>query len=292
MIILLLAIIASSLIFVIFKLFPKYNIDTFQAIVMNYVTACTCGFMLYGDQWDAKILESGNWPYYAVLCGILFISLFLVMGISSQKNGVAMTSVAVKMSMALALLFMIVFYNESLSVLKITGILLAFTGVFLMAYQKKEISSEKSYTWMLFLLFIGSALLDFTLNFVQKNELESADLSTSLFSAIGFGIAGILGMIVLLIQLLRKKQKLNAKSLLAGIVLGIPNYFSIFWLMESYTTTGWNDSTVLAIMNVSIVMVSALIGFVVFKEFLNRQKIIGLIASVLAIGLLYLATID
>lgn len=259
---------------------------------MNYVTACTCGFMLYGDQWDAKILESGNWPYYAVLCGILFISLFLVMGISSQKNGVAMTSVAVKMSMALALLFMIVFYNESLSVLKITGILLAFTGVFLMAYQKKEISSEKSYTWMLFLLFIGSALLDLTLNFVQKNELESADLSTSLFSAIGFGIAGILGMIVLLIQLLRKKQKLNAKSLLAGIVLGIPNYFSIFWLMESYTTTGWNDSTVLAIMNVSIVMVSALIGFVVFKEFLNRQKIIGLIASVLAIGLLYLATID
>lgn len=290
MIILFLAIIASSLIFVIFKLFPKYKINTFQAIVMNYVTACTCGFLLYGDQWNPKVLESGNWPYYAVLCGILFISLFLVMGISSQKNGVAMTSVAVKMSMALALLFMIIFYNESLSYLKISGILLAFTGVFLMAYQKKEVSTEKSYTWMLFLLFVGSALLDLTLNFVQKNELESAGLSTSLFSAIGFGIAGVVGLFVLLIQVLRKKQKIDAKSLFAGIILGIPNYFSIFWLMESYTTTGWNDSTVLAIMNVSIVMISSLIGFVVFKEFLNRQKIIGLIASVLAIGLLYLAT--
>lgn len=288
MIILFLAIITSSVIFVFFKLFPKYNVDTFQAIVLNYVTAFTCGFLLYGDQWDDKILSSGNWPYYAVLCGILFISLFLVMGISSQKNGVAMTSVAVKMSMALALLFMIVFYNESLSYLKVLGILLAFTGVFLMAYQKKEVSTEKSYTWMLFLLFVGSAVLDLTLNFVQKNEL--AELSTSLFSAIGFGIAGVLGLLILLIQVFRKKQQINLKSLLAGVLLGIPNYFSIFWLMESYTTTGWNDSTVLAIMNVSIVMVSALIGFLVFKEFLNRQKIIGLIASVLSIGLLYLAT--
>jgi multidrug transporter EmrE-like cation transporter len=44
-------------------------------------------------------------------------------------------------------------------------------------------------------------------------------------------------------------------------------------------------------MNVSVVLVSALIGFVAFKENASRQKIIGLLASVLAIGLLYFATI-
>ena len=61
-------------------------------------------------------------------------------------------------------------------------------------------------------------------------------------------------------------------------------------MLESYSSTGWNDSTVLAIMNVSIVMVSAIVGFIVFKENINRQKIIGLITSVLAIGLLYFAS--
>lgn len=287
MIILFLAIISSSLIFVIFKLFPKFNIDTFQAIVMNYVAAFICGLSLYGNQWNKSALESGNWPYYALLCGFLFISLFFVMGISAQKNGVALTSVAVKMSMALAMLFMIILYHESLSIYKIFGIALAIAGVFLMAYQKKENSSSKSYTWMLFLLFIGCGILDVTLNYVQKVELSN--LTTSLFSAIGFGIAGLIGFLVMIIQVFFRKQVLNAKSIAAGIVLGIPNYYSIFWLMESYTSTGWNDSTVLAIMNVSIVMVSVIIGFFVFREKINTQKLIGLITSILAIGLLYLA---
>lgn len=287
MIILFLAIISSSLIFVIFKLFPKFNIDTFQAIVMNYVAAFICGLSLYGNQWDESALESGNWPYYTLLCGFLFISLFFVMGISSQKNGVALTSVAVKMSMALSMLFMIILYHESLSVYKIGGIALAIAGVFLMAYQKKENSSSKSYTWMLFFLFIGCGILDVTLNYVQKAELSN--LTTSLFSAIGFGIAGLIGFLVMIIQVIFRKKVLNVKSIAAGIVLGIPNYYSIFWLMESYTSTGWNDSTVLAIMNVSIVMVSVIIGFFVFREKINTQKLIGLIISILAIGLLYLA---
>jgi drug/metabolite transporter (DMT)-like permease len=288
MIFLIFAILTSSLIFVIFKLFPKYNINTFQAIVFNYVTAFSCGFLLYGNQWSNKALESGNWPYFAIICGILFISLFFVMGVSSQKNGVAMTSVAVKMSMAMAMLFMIIIYGESVSLLKMSGILCAFLGVFLMAYQKTEKSTEKSYTWMLILLFVGSALLDLVLNYVQKYELKN--LATPLFPAIGFGIAGIIGFIVILFQVIKGSQKFEFKSILAGIALGIPNYFSIFLLLESYKSTGWNDSTVLAIMNVSIVMVSALIGFIAFKENVNRQKIIGLITSILAIGLLYVAS--
>lgn len=288
MILLILSILASSLIFVIFKLFPKYQVNTFQAIVFNYVTACSCGFLLYGSEWNSKILGSGNWPYFALLCGLLFISLFLVMGISSQKNGVAMTSVAVKMSMAMAMLFMIVLYHESLSILKISGIVSAFLGVFLMAYQRSENSKEKSYTWMLLILFMGSALLDVVLNYVQKYELN--ELKSSLFSAIGFGIAGLFGILILAFQMIRGKQKIHFKNILAGVVLGIPNYFSIYLLMEAYTSTGWNDSTVLAIMNVSIVMISAIVGFVAFKENVNRQKIIGLVASITAIGLLYLAT--
>ncbi len=288
MILLILAILSSSLIFVLFKLFPRYSINTFQAIVFNYITACICGFSLFGNFWKSSSIETSNWPAFAVACGLLFISLFFVMGISSQKNGVAMTSVAVKMSMALSMLFMILFYGESVSIIKIGGIISAFLGVFLMAYQKTEKTGEKSYAWMLILLFIGSAVLDLILNYVQKYELKY--LPNSLFSAIGFGVAGVFGLLIIGVQFIRGVEKLHLKSIVAGVFLGIPNYFSIYLLLESYSSTGWNDSTVLAIMNVSIVMVSALVGFLAFKENINRQKIIGLITSVLAIGLLYLAS--
>ena len=288
MILLILAILSSSFIFVLFKLFPRYSINTFQAIVFNYITAFICGFALFGNFWKSSSIETSNWPAFAVACGLLFISLFFVMGISSQKNGVAMTSVAVKMSMALSMLFMILFYGESVSIIKIGGIIAAFLGVFLMAYQKTEKTGEKSYTWMLILLFIGSAVLDLILNYVQKYELTF--LPNSLFSAIGFGVAGVFGLLIIGVQFIRGVEKLHLKSVIAGVFLGIPNYFSIYLLLESYSSTGWNDSTVLAIMNVSIVMVSALVGFIVFKENINRQKIIGLITSVLAIGLLYFAS--
>jgi len=289
MISLLLTITLTSLILVQFKLYPKFGINTFQSIVFNYVTAFLCGFLIFGKEWDSNSLYQGSWLYLAVIAGILFIALFLVMGLSSQKNGVAMTSVAVKMSMALTLLFMIKFYNESLSVMKIAGIIFAFLGVFLMAYQKKESSSEKSYTWMLILLFVGSAFLDIVLNYFQENEIKN--ISNPLFCAIGFGIAGLIGIIILGLRLIKGLEKIEIKSVLAGVFLGIPNFFSIYFLLDAYNSPEWNDSTVLSIMNVSIVLVSALIGFVAFKENASRQKIIGLFASVLAIGLLYFAAI-
>ena len=289
MISLFLAIILSTLILVQFKLYPKFGINTFQSIVFNYITAFLCGFLIFGKEWNSNYLYQGSWLYLAVIAGVLFIALFLVMGLSSQKNGVAMTSVAVKMSMALTLLFMIKFYNESLSAMKIAGIIFAFLGVFLMAYQKKESSSEKSYTWMLILLFVGSAFLDIVLNYFQENEIKN--ISNPLFCAIGFGIAGLIGIIILGLRLIKGLEKIEIKSVLAGVFLGIPNFFSIYFLLDAYKSSGWNDSTVLSIMNVSIVLVSALIGFVAFKENASRQKIIGLFASVLAIGLLYFAAI-
>jgi drug/metabolite transporter (DMT)-like permease len=289
MISLVLTILFSSFIFIIFKLFDRYKIDVFQAIVFNYFTAFLCGFILYGNEWNPAALNDITWFYYAIVAAILFISLFILMGLSSQKNGVAITSVAVKMSMAASVFGMIFLYNESVSVLKILGILFAFAGVVLVSWQSKGASeNQKKSLWMLFVLFIGSGILDLVLNYVQNNELKV--LTPSLFSAFGFGMAGIIGLVVFLFQLQQKKARFALKNVLGGIVLGIPNYFSIYLLIKSYEDTGWTDSTVLAIINVSIVCIAALTGFLIFKEKLNLTKVLGIVASLLAILMLYTAS--
>jgi drug/metabolite transporter (DMT)-like permease len=288
MISLALAILFSSLIFVIFKLFDRYKIDVFQAIVFNYFTAFLCGILLFGNEWKPAALIDLTWFYYAIVAAILFISLFILMGLSSQKNGVAITSVAVKMSMAASVFGMIFLYNESVSTLKILGILFAFAGVVLVSWQNKGANeNQKKSLWMLFALFFGSGILDIVLNYVQKNELKV--LTPSLFSAFGFGMAGIIGLVVLLFQLQQKKSSFAFKNIVGGIALGIPNYFSIYLLIKSYKDTGWADSTVLAIINVSIVCIAALTGFFIFKEKLNLTKGLGIVASLLAILMLYMA---
>jgi drug/metabolite transporter (DMT)-like permease len=287
MIPLLLSIVSSSFIFVIFKLFPRFGINTFQAIVFNYFTAFSCGVILFGNEWKDHTINDASWPIYALISGALFISLFILMGISSQKNGVALTSIAGKMSMAVSLIFMILIYREEISFLKTCGILLAFLGVFLVSFSKNNKDSSGS-IWMLVILFLGSGLLDFVLNFVQKFHLKQ--LTPSLFSAFGFGIAGLIGSFVLVYQLITQRSVFQFRNVLAGIALGIPNYFSIFLMMLSYKTTGWTDSTVLAIINVSVVLLSAVTGFIAFKENVNSQKIIGLLSAVSAIIILYFAS--
>ena len=285
MISLLFSILCSSLIFVIFRIFPRYGVNTFHAIVFNYVTAFICGMVLFGHELNANSL-TGQWPMYALISGILFISLFILMGWSSQRNGVAMTSIAGKMSMAVSLMLMLFLYHETLTWLKTLGILLAFTGVFLITWNgKSAASSDEGSLWMLLTLFIGSGILDVVLNYVQKYYLEN--LTPSLFSAFGFGIAGIIGSFIMFWQIFSKKSQFDFRNILAGIVLGIPNYFSIFLLMQSYKSTGWQDTTVLAIINVFVVLISSVIGFLAFKETVNGKKIAGLLTAVTAIVVLY-----
>ncbi len=287
MIYLILSIVSSTLIFVIFRYFQVFKIDTFQAIVFNYIIAFFCGVLLYGDEWSGSALDNPTWILYSVICSILFIGLFFVMAMSTQTNGVASTSIAVKMSMVVSLLLMIIGYTEAITWLKIVGMLLAFVGVLLVSLPSKRTEKELRSTWMLILLFFGSGLLDFTLNYVQNYELKV--LSPSLFSAFGLGGAGVLGMLILAVRIYTKKSKLQLKNVAAGIVLGIPNYFSIYCLIQSYEKTGWTDSTVLAITNVSIVLGAALLGFIIFKEQATWKKIIGLICAVLAITTLYIS---
>ena len=168
-----------------------------------------------------------------------------------------------------------------------------------MSYERKKLRAKKVTSEesrhsspvtrhsILFVIFLGCGLLDVVLNYVQSFHLNH--LSTPLFSAFGLGIAGIFGGIVLVINLLRKKEKFEKKSILAGILLGIPNYFSIYYLIKSYSTTPWSDSTVLAVLNVATVITSILAGLVLFKEKLNLTNSIGLVLSILAIACFYFA---
>lgn len=289
---LILSILSSTLILVIFRLFKKFGINTFQAIVFNYIIAFIVGFSLFGDQWDQRFLTNDNdWIPFSIIIGTLFISLFLLMGKSSQENGIGITSVTVKMSLAIPVLLAIYIYNESVYLTKILGIIGALIGVFLITFQKKQqISSSKvqasrGNVLFLIILFVGSGLLDTLLNYVEKRAL--GDLSPALFSAIGFGIAGVIGIILFSSSLLLKKQLFNWKNVLAGVILGIPNYFSIYFLIMAIREP-WDDSITYAINNVGIVMASYLLGIILFKESTTFLKLLGGAISIIAIILLTL----
>ena len=281
-------IICSTLLLVIFRIFERYEIDSFQAIVVNYFTAFICGISIYAADIQPAILTNLTWIPFIGVSAILFISLFIIMAISAQKNGIASTSVAVKMSMALSMLGMILIYKEAISFLKISGVVLALLGVFLLAGANKG-TNKNSASFMLVILFFGSGLLDLHLNYAQKVALSN--LSPPLFTAFGFGLAGCIGLVVYIIQGIRSSYKpVRAKNIIAGVTLGIPNFYSIYFILKSYRTLNWQDSSVLAVANVSIIILSVFVGLMVFKEQVNKIKIAGILSALLAITLLYLSS--
>lgn len=278
------SILASSALFFIFRLFPKYKVDTAQAIIVNYFTAFVCGCIVNGEFPHVDELVSAGLLPFALTAGFLFISLFIAMGVSAAQNGMGTTSVAVKMSLAISMIFFIVFYDESLTLLKTGGFLLAFSGIFLITYEK-EARKQKAFP-LLLLLLVGSAVLDIVLNYVTQHL---NGYPSSLFSAFGFLAAGTFGMLWMTTQYLRGKRQFSWRHVIGGIVLGIPNYFSIYLLIRSYSTTGWSDSTTLAVTGIGIVAISAIGGIVIFNESAKWQKLVGLCSAIAAIVLLALA---
>ena len=275
----------STFIFVIFRIFERFNIGTFQAIVANYFTAFLCGILMHVNEFSTDSFVHLEWLPFVSLSAVLFITLFIMMAISAQKNGIAATSVAVKMSMAVSMLGMIFIYNEVISCAKLVGIFCALIGVFLIA-SSGEKSNKSNAAYMLIVLFIGSGLLDLNLNYAQNHVFNH--ISSSIFTAYGFAAAGTIGIVVHIIQWFRgKSQPIKAKNLIAGFLLGIPNYYSIYFLLESYQILTWQDSSILAVVNVSVVLLSVIIGFIVFKEVISKRKIIGILAALIAIFLLY-----
>lgn len=284
---LLFAILFSSFIFVLFKLFPRFEIDTFQAIVVNYFVAFLCGFIFFPFELNKLVSVDVFWFLNAISASVLFIGLFLIMGISSQRNGLSSTSVAVKMSMALSVLGMMISYSENIQWMKITGIILAITGVISMTLQSTDQKNTVSSAWMLLVLFVGSGLLDFLLNYIQHHVLVENE--TAFFTAFAFGMAGVIGAVIAITLWLQGKLKPCFRNLLAGILLGIPNYFSIYFLMKAYDVLSWSGSSILAVINVSIVVIASIIGLIFFQEKWNKLKFFGFISALISILFLYLA---
>lgn len=277
------AVITVTWIFILFKLFPKYNINTFQAVVFNYLAAFCCGIILYGNLITQKIVIHYEWMIWAIICGALFISLFFLMGKSSQNNGVSLTTVVVKMSMAFSMILMILIYKESLTFYKISAIALALLGIFFLSKEKQNLEKRSNDRVLLIVLFIGCGLLDFVLNYVQNFKLKH--ISSSLFSAFGLGLAGVIGCLILILKSFKNKEKITFKNIVAGILLGIPNYFSIYYLIHSYEVLDLPDSTVLALLNVLSVLASLVAGYFIFKEKITWLKAIGIFSCLISIYL-------
>ncbi|WP_062060533.1 EamA family transporter [Aquimarina longa] len=288
MIYLILSVLASSLIFVIFKVFPKYNIDTLQAIIINYVVASISGIIAYSEPIDITYISKKDWFYGTMILGIIFISVFNLMAITTQKNGLSVAAVATKMSLVIPIIFGIIAYQESTGILKIIGVLIALIAVYLAAIKTTENSSMlKGNLIFPILVFIGSGVIDTSIKFLETHYVTKNDIP--IFSATIFGFAAFTGTAILIYKASIGNLKISLKNIIAGIILGVPNYFSIYFLIKALRHDNMDSSAVFTINNVAILLVSTTLGILFFKEKLTLKNWTGIILAIVSIILVALS---
>lgn len=287
MIYLLLSILASTAIFVIFKLFDRYKINTLNAIVINYITACITGVLSYEESFNTNEIISSKWFFGAIALGFLFISVFNLMALTAQRNGLSVASVAGKMSVIIPVIFGIYVYNESVGFQKLIGIAMALIAVYLTTVKTKGSFSFRKGMLFPFLLFIGSGVIDTSIKYIETTYVASNGIP--IFSATIFACAAIIGILILSIKAILGQLKFDIKSVLGGTLLGIINYYSIYFLLKALQFEGLESSTLFTVNNVAIVMVTTLIGLIIFKEHISKKNWIGITLAIISIILVTLA---
>ncbi len=281
------SIILTSYLLLSFKVIQKFNIPVFPAIVFNYFTCVITGSIVNGAFPIRASAWGTPWLKWSCIMGILFIILFNLIGVTAQKIGVAVASVANKLSLIIPVVLSVYLYNESVLGWELVGIVFALASVVLtcMPARTQEAGAEKvSLTMKLvlpFLLFLGSGLLDALINHVQQKYITLATNNSFLIG--GFFAAALIGAMVLCLLYLQKKWVFEMRQLIAGICIGVPNYFSIWCLVNYLQASPLETSASIPVNNLGIVLMSTLGAALFFKEKLSTLNILGVLLAVVAI---------
>jgi drug/metabolite transporter (DMT)-like permease len=275
----------SSFLFTAFKLFEKYRVDSFKAIVFNYITAFLLAYMMSNGT-VVSALVVAEWRWLALLLGLIFIVSFNIMARSSQEAGVAISSVANKMSFVGPILFGIFILGEHYSILQNLGVVLAIVAVILSSGLGSQKLESKKLKLPILLFFAGLAI-DIILHIGETQYIKEGE--NLLFTGSTFGIAAVLGLIYIIIMSVKEKSTPKLRDIVGGILLGIPNFFSIFFFLsalEESEKAGWDSSKLFPMANLGIIVVNAFVGYFIFKEKLNRINYIGILLALLSIALI------
>lgn len=284
---LLLAVICTVLLGFIFKLFVRYGVNIFQAIVFNYITCFTCGWIHLGHFPVTHESIASPWMPYAMVLGIVFITGFNTAAMTVQHYGVTISQIMQKMSILLTVPFAVLVYGDSSGAGKIFGFFLALASIILVNWPSSsdEVSKRapSSLLWIPLVTWVLSGVIEILFIRVQYDHL--ADMSDPTFIISVFGTAGVLGLSTAIWGWAQRRLVFSWKNVVGGLVLGVPNYGSMLFMLWALHS-GLEGSFVFPVANVGIIVATTIGAVLLFHEKLSKINWMGIGLAVVAIVLM------
>ena len=282
--------------YLILRSYPRYSINSFHAIIFNYLACIGTGLLLFPDPNRFSSVDWGAPPtLFTLALGTLFIIVFTTIGTTSQRVSVSAASLASNMSLIIPVVFGLFIFkntNKPFTNFNYLGLMLALAALGLGSIQsgpdnKEEKASTDNKHW-LWTLPVSTFLLAGTnntlINYLTMRYYTPGQ--TTLFMIIACGGASTIGLVILIYKILVHKETVNLASVIGGVILGIPNFLSLYFLLKALNEFGNSAAFVFPVYNILTMLVSALAARILFKEQTSTLNRIGLGLAVLAIFLI------
>ena len=261
----------------------KYN-DTRvgQPLVLltgNYLIASIISLIFLIEQ--GKSVFSFDTFMFGVIVAIIFTASFFIFAKAVAVSGTALAQTSSRLSVAVPVLFSMLMFKESPTIMQISGIFLAFITIFLfyVSVHKNSKEDDHGLTKYLYLvlLFIGIGLGDFSMKIFQGMRPMT---EKPFFLFIIFTYSFFICITILLI----KKIPVLRPTLYLGMFLGVPNVFSSYFILSALTL--YPAVVVYPFINIGIIVLTSVLAYLIWKEKLGFWGILSLSTGVLAIILL------
>ncbi|MEN7550266.1 hypothetical protein AAG747_20270 [Rapidithrix thailandica] len=287
---LLLAALCTFLTYFHFKVFALYNIATLPALLTNYVVCVIAGLLFFPiESWESLLHK--DWLYWAGLLGALFILHYLLLIYATARVGLAIITIASKVSFTLPVVISLVYIPsvyKTLSWLNYTGVVLSVIAVLFISIQRKSGNestlfklSSLRWAWVVFLVGGG---IDTLINFINYRYLsEETEVS---FPIATFAFALLTGVVATGVKhsfLSGFGQVVLLKSCLGGVSLGVVNFFSFYFILKALRYFQHQGSLVFPLLNILVILLIAGISKWGFREKLSRLNFLGIALALLSL---------
>lgn len=188
------------------------------------------------------------------LMGVLLVAGLILLQYNIHRHGVIVSSLYTRLGVIVPILFSIVLFDERPAMIQLLGIALAIVSIIFLNSRK----GEKGIGWSLILLLAANGTCD-AMNKVY--ETAGSPVYSGQFLMIAF---------------------VCAREALAGVLLGIPNYFSSRFLLYSLQTL--DAIIVYPMYSVLTVIVITLLGMGIWHERITKRTALGMLLILLSVA--------
>lgn len=271
MLFLILAIVSSTGVSIALRLSRDHEHSLYGKLVCNYLACMVCSFIHTSlFSWNHSTFVLGTINGFLLVAGLLFMQL------SMQHNGIALTSLYGRLGVSVPLLLSMFLFGEMPTWFQTIGIILAFVSIIMLFYQSR-ISFQLGFILILFMLISG--LGDTMSKIYQFYGVQNL---SGQYLLISFFIAALLSFLFMLF----KRQTIALSDILYGLMIGIPNYYSSYFLLHSL-----NELPAIAVYPtyaLTTIVTISICGYIFFKEKIHKEMILTTILIMISIGLLNL----